>query len=103
MTAAGGTSCGYDANGNQTSRGSDTFSFDHENRLTQAVIGGTTSSSVYYGNGVQKSHTVGGATTTYVWVCGWEPGAVHGLRRAIAMRSIACSMVRTQVRDAGTT
>lgn len=30
MTAAGGVSYGYDANGNQASRGSDTFAWDFE-------------------------------------------------------------------------
>jgi hypothetical protein len=39
----------YDASGNQTGRGSDTFTWDHENRMTQAVIGGATSSCVYNG------------------------------------------------------
>ncbi|MGE3793864.1 MAG: RHS repeat-associated core domain-containing protein [Dehalococcoidia bacterium] len=62
-----GVSYGYDNNGNQTSRGTDGFTFDHENRLTQSVVGGTTSSSEYYGTGVRRSHTVNGSTTTYVW------------------------------------
>lgn len=65
MTAAGGVTHGYDSNGNQTSRGTDTFTFDHENRMTQSVVGGATSSSVYYGDGVRRSHTVSGTTTTY--------------------------------------
>ncbi len=67
MTAAGGVSYGYDTTGNQTSRGSDTFSYDHENRLTQAVIGGATSSSIYNGDGLRMSHTVGAQTTSYTW------------------------------------
>ncbi len=67
MTAAGGVTYTYDANGNQTGSGSDTFTHDHENRLTQAVVGGVTSSSVYYGNGLRLSHTVNGTTTTYTW------------------------------------
>jgi RHS repeat-associated protein len=70
MTAAGGTSYSYDNNGNQTARGSDTFTWDHENRLTQSVVGGVTSSSVYYGDGVRRSHTVNGVTTTYVYDVG---------------------------------
>jgi RHS repeat-associated protein len=66
MTDVEGVSYGYDNNGNQTSRGaSDTFTFDHENRMTQSVVGGVTSSSVYYGSGVRKSHTVNGSTTNY--------------------------------------
>ena len=65
MTAVGVVSYGYDGSGNQTSRGSDTYSFDHDHRLTQAVSSGVTSVSVYYGNGVRKSHTVNGVTTSY--------------------------------------
>ncbi len=67
MTAAGGVSYTYDANGNQTGAGSDTFTYDHENRLTQSVVGGVTSSSVYDGNGLRLSHTVNGTTTAYTW------------------------------------
>ena len=40
LTDLEGLSYGYDANGNQKSRGSDTFTYDHENKLTRAVIGG---------------------------------------------------------------
>jgi RHS repeat-associated protein len=58
---------GYDDNGNQTGRGADTFAYDHENRLTQAVIGGVTSSSTYNGDGLRMSHTVGAGTTNYTW------------------------------------
>lgn len=35
--------------------------------MTQSVVGGVTSSSVYFGDGVRKSHTVNGTTTTYKW------------------------------------
>ena len=67
MLTAGGVSYGYDANGNQTSRGGDTYTYDHENRLTQSVIGGVTSSSVYNGDGLRMSHTEGVTTTSYTW------------------------------------
>ncbi|MGE3793862.1 MAG: RHS repeat-associated core domain-containing protein [Dehalococcoidia bacterium] len=67
LTSVNGVSYGYDDNGNQVSRDSDGFSFDHENRLTQSVVSSTTSSSVYDGAGVRRSHTVNGSTTTYVW------------------------------------
>jgi RHS repeat-associated protein len=67
LTQVGSTAYGYDANGNQTSRGGDTFTYDPENRLTQSVIGGQTSESVYNGDGLRVSHTVGGATTNYTW------------------------------------
>lgn len=32
----------YDDNGNQTERGSDTFAYDHENRLVESVIDSVT-------------------------------------------------------------
>ncbi|MFQ6019243.1 MAG: RHS repeat protein, partial [Dehalococcoidia bacterium] len=67
MLTAGGVTYGYDASGNQTSRGTDSFSYDHENRLTQAVIAGATSSSIYNGDGLRMSHTVGATTTSYNW------------------------------------
>ncbi len=68
MTSAGGVAYGYDLNGNQTSRGAtDTFDYEHENRLTQSVIGGVTSSSTYNGDGLRMSHTVSGQTTSYTW------------------------------------
>ncbi|MFN8575182.1 MAG: peptidoglycan DD-metalloendopeptidase family protein, partial [Gemmatimonadaceae bacterium] len=67
LTSDGTNAYTYDANGNQITRGADTFTSDHENRLTQSVVGGVTSSSVYYGNGVRRSHTVNGVTTTYVY------------------------------------
>jgi RHS repeat-associated protein len=67
MLTAGGVGYTYDLNGNQLTRGADTFTWDHENRLTQAIVGGVTSSSVYYGSGVRRSHTVAGVTTTYTY------------------------------------
>ena len=56
-----------DENGNQTDRGSDTFDYDHENRLIESVIDSVTSTSVYNGDGLRMSHTVGMTTTNYVW------------------------------------
>ena len=38
VASMGGTSCGYDANGNTTIRGGDTLTWDAENRLE--VVGG---------------------------------------------------------------
>src|SRR5262245_33817784 len=35
--------------------------------MTQAVIGGQTSSYVYNGDGVRTSRTTGGSTTNYTW------------------------------------
>lgn len=61
----------YDANGNQTASGSDTFtSWDHENRLTSASVGGVTSSYTYNGDGLRVSRTSGGGSVSYVWDVG---------------------------------
>jgi hypothetical protein len=49
------------------SRGANTFTCDHENRLTQAVIGGARSTYTYNGDSLRMSRTVGGATTSYTW------------------------------------
>jgi YD repeat-containing protein len=75
MTAAGGVSYGYDANGNQTSRGSDSFAWDHENRLTSATVGGTQTTYTYNpsaslragSDGLRQTRASGGNTTSYVW------------------------------------
>jgi RHS repeat-associated protein len=57
----------YDENGNLETRGDDTFEYDHENRLVYSVINGVNSTSVYNGDGLRMSHTVGESTTDYVW------------------------------------
>ncbi|MBN9492899.1 RHS repeat-associated core domain-containing protein, partial [bacterium] len=57
----------YDANGNLTARGSDTFSWDYENRLTSATVGGTPTTYTYSGDGLRQSATTGGTTTDYTW------------------------------------
>ena len=72
MLTAGAVSYGYDANGNQTSRGSDTFTYDHENRLLESIIGAVTSTSGYDGDGLRMSLDVDDGvnppvTTDYVW------------------------------------
>jgi len=63
-------SCRYDKNGNQTDRGSDDFTYDHEDQLIQSVVGGASSTSTYNGDGLRMSHTVGAATTNYTWDVG---------------------------------
>ncbi|NML04903.1 RHS repeat-associated core domain-containing protein [Sphingomonas sp. G-3-2-10] len=47
LTAAGGTSLGYDARGNLTSSGSDSFGYSSENLLTSATVGSTSSTLQY--------------------------------------------------------
>jgi len=59
-----------DDNGNQIQRGTDTFMFDHENRLIEAVTRGLTSTSEYNGDGLRMSLTVDDGTpvtTEYAW------------------------------------
>jgi RHS repeat-associated protein len=53
--------------GNQVSQGSDSFSWDHENRLTDATIDSTTWSHEYNGDGVRMSRSDGTTTVDYVW------------------------------------
>ena len=67
MTAAGGVTYGYDNNGNQTSRGADTFGYNVENRLTSTNLGSTSGSYVYNGDGLRTSRTIGGTTRTFAW------------------------------------
>ncbi|MBI3977257.1 MAG: RHS repeat-associated core domain-containing protein [Chloroflexi bacterium] len=64
-----GTIFGYAANGNQTLRGADLSTYDHENRLTQSTIGLGTNVSVYNGDGLRTRHTQGllAITTDYIW------------------------------------
>ena len=44
-------------NGNQTSRGTDTYTWSHENELKQAAIGGVTTNYVYNGDGCVSPRT----------------------------------------------
>jgi RHS repeat-associated protein len=67
MLTAGEVDYGYDANGNQTGRGADTFAYDHENRLTQAAMAGNTSTYAYNGDGLRASQTIGGNAVSYTW------------------------------------
>jgi hypothetical protein len=54
----------WDANGNLTNRGSDSFSWDYENQLTSFTVNGTATSFTYSG-GLRQSRTVGATTTTF--------------------------------------
>src|SRR3990172_10058754 len=70
MLTAGGVSYGYDANGNQPSRVSgttDTFIYDHENRLTSSTIGGVNGVYAYNGDGLRMSRSIGGTAVSYTW------------------------------------
>jgi YD repeat-containing protein len=59
------TTYGYDNNGNLTSAGSSTFSWDYNNRMTQAVTQGSTTTYSYDFAGNRVSQVVGSTTTVY--------------------------------------
>ncbi len=59
------SSFAYDNNGNLTSAGTSTFSWDYRNRMTQAVTQGSTSTYGYDDQLNRVSQTVGGVTTIY--------------------------------------
>ena len=59
------TTYGYDNNGNLTSAGTSTFSWDYNNRMTQAVTQGSTSTYAYDYAGNRVSQVVGSATTVF--------------------------------------
>jgi RHS repeat-associated protein len=58
------TSLGYDNDGNLTTSGTSTFSWDYNNRMTQAVTGSTSTYAYDYA-GNRVSQTVGSSTTIY--------------------------------------
>jgi YD repeat-containing protein len=53
-----------------TAPGADVFTYDRENRLTTATMGGAASTYAYNGDGLRVSRTAGGSTTDYVWDVG---------------------------------
>lgn len=67
LTAVGGTVLTYDDNGNRLTAGSDAYSYDWNNRLDSATVGGTTVDYTYAGDDLRASATVGSTTTSYLW------------------------------------
>jgi len=67
LESVGATSYTYDDNGNVTGRGSDTFEWDYENRMTDAEIGSVESSFEYNGDGLRVSRTFDLTTMDYYW------------------------------------
>ncbi len=70
LTHVDSTSYAYDANGNQVSRGADSFSYDLANRLSSAAVGSTTTEYTYDGDGKRLEASTGSAvsdTTLYSW------------------------------------
>jgi RHS repeat-associated protein len=61
------TSYTYNANGQQTGAGSNTFNYNVPAELTSATVGGTTTSYTYDGEGNRLTATSGGSTSDYTW------------------------------------
>jgi RHS repeat-associated protein len=76
LVQADAASYSYDENGNQVERASDTFQWDHENRLVATDLNSVESSYTYNGDGLRVSRTVGGNTVDYVWDVGSSLPAV---------------------------
>jgi RHS repeat-associated protein len=66
VTQVGTTAYTYDPNGNMTARGSDAFTYDYENRLTNASVGGVTTAYTYNADSARVKKVVGSTTTYYV-------------------------------------
>ena len=70
MLTAGANSYAYDANGNQLSAGTRTFTYDLANRLTTTIEGPTTTTYAYDGDGNRLQASTGAAAsdkTNYTW------------------------------------
>ncbi len=58
----------WDDNGDLTARGSDSFAWGYEDRMTSATVSSVTTTFAYRGDGLRDSRAVsGGATTTFTW------------------------------------
>jgi hypothetical protein len=66
-TPSGGTTYTFSANGDETAAGAKTFSYDLADRMTSAVISGTTTTYAYGGDGNRLSAVTGSTTTNYRW------------------------------------
>ncbi len=60
------TSFTWDNNGNQLTKGNQTFTWDNANRLVSLTNGGTSASYTYNGDGVRVGRTVDGTATSYL-------------------------------------
>jgi hypothetical protein len=66
QTKFNGVTLGYDASGNLTSDGTNTYTYDARNHLT-AMSGGSTASFVYDPFGRRQSKSIGGTTTQFLY------------------------------------
>ena len=58
----------WDDNGDLTARGSDSFSWDYEDRMVSATVNSVTTTFTYRGDGLRNSRTVGGGgAVTFTW------------------------------------
>jgi RHS repeat-associated protein len=57
----------WDDDGDLTARGSDSFSWDYEDRMVSATVSSVTTTFAYRGDGLRNSKTTGGNTTTFTW------------------------------------
>lgn len=69
VTPSGGSAStyGYNSEGDRTSAGSNSYSYDLANRMTGFTNGTTTASYAYDGNGQRTSKTVGSTTNNFVY------------------------------------
>src|SRR6266403_1726835 len=61
------TGYAYDLAGNMTNDGSNTLTYDAENRVTNSANGGSAGAYVFDGNSLRVQKTVSGATTIYIF------------------------------------
>ena len=67
VTNAAGRTYAYDPNGNMIQRGTDTLTYDGQNRLVADLVAGTTPTSfVYDGDGGRIKKSTGAITTVYI-------------------------------------
>lgn len=67
LVKAGQTSRSYDANGNLTKQGADTFTYDSQNRLVAATVAGVTASYTYNHLDQRVTKTLNGHTRLLVY------------------------------------
>ncbi|MGH9252632.1 MAG: RHS repeat-associated core domain-containing protein, partial [Acidimicrobiales bacterium] len=57
----------WDDNGSLTARGSDSFAWDYEERMTSATVNSVTTTFAYRGDGLRDSRTTNSVTTGFTW------------------------------------
>ena len=81
----------WDTNGDLTNRGSDSFAWDYEDRMTSATVNSTTTTFAYRGDGLRNSRTTGGVTTTFTWdIAGGLPVVLHDGSQYVYGAGLVC-------------